>query len=125
MGTHPIFESDFDCLTEKKMNRLLGRRMTMTPQLSGNVPKRTEPAFSITWKHPGPGVGRQHMLNSECQTDASLNQWRALVVKGRLGPKIGTFLVSIRFFVWGVFFFSVPFLSLGHNAYKRYGAPNA
>merc|ERR1711912_203281 len=21
MGTHPIFESDFDCLTEKKMNR--------------------------------------------------------------------------------------------------------
>jgi len=21
MGTHPIFESDFDCLTEKKYNR--------------------------------------------------------------------------------------------------------
>merc|ERR1712142_777355 len=31
MGTHPIFESDFDCLTEKKMNRLLvaGRATTM------------------------------------------------------------------------------------------------
>merc|ERR1712086_527121 len=25
MGTHPIFESDFDCLTEKPMNRLLAR----------------------------------------------------------------------------------------------------
>merc|ERR1711935_397472 len=23
MGTHPIFESDFDCLTEKKMNRII------------------------------------------------------------------------------------------------------
>merc|ERR1712127_211265 len=23
MGTHPIFESDFDCLTEMKLNRLI------------------------------------------------------------------------------------------------------
>merc|ERR1712228_894861 len=27
MGTHPIFESDFDCLTEKKMGLLRGRRI--------------------------------------------------------------------------------------------------
>merc|ERR1712130_289850 len=34
MGTHPIFESDFDCLTEKKMIRpihALSRRITSSP----------------------------------------------------------------------------------------------
>merc|ERR1712168_471861 len=30
MGTHPIFESDFDCLTEQKMNRLLARPVMQT-----------------------------------------------------------------------------------------------
>jgi len=32
MGTHPIFESDFDCLTEAKENRQIER------QVSGGIP---------------------------------------------------------------------------------------
>merc|ERR1712168_1298137 len=28
MGTHPIFESDFDCLTEQMFSRLLARSLT-------------------------------------------------------------------------------------------------
>merc|ERR1711868_220359 len=27
MGTHPIFESDFDCLTEKKMSEAKGKKL--------------------------------------------------------------------------------------------------
>jgi len=33
MGTHPIFESDFDCLTEK-MNRITGRQFSTSSKLN-------------------------------------------------------------------------------------------
>merc|ERR1712080_435941 len=36
MGTHPIFESDFDCLTE--MNRLLSRRcLSVSERVAGGI----------------------------------------------------------------------------------------
>merc|ERR1711970_119240 len=42
MGTHPIFESDFDCLTEKeKMLRIVARRMALS------TPKKMDPIQAI------------------------------------------------------------------------------
>merc|ERR1711970_274666 len=124
MGTHPIFESDFDCLTETtKMNRILARRMTLSAPRAGGLPKRTEPKFAVNWVHPSKGSALMHPINEECATHATLNYWRANVVNGPFGARAGQVIAQVRFFVWAALFFSVPFLSLGHNAYKRFGSP--
>merc|ERR1711962_249137 len=60
MGTHPIFESDFDCLTEKMHTRLtrsavqaLTRRATM--QRGGTL--QTPPSFSANYD-----MGQKYMM---------------------------------------------------------------
>merc|ERR1711892_1467453 len=53
MGTHPIFESDFDCLTDrsKKMNRLFGsKNKTPAPNLNDCVANLDSRADSIDKK---------------------------------------------------------------------------
>lgn len=71
------------------MNRILSRRMTLSAQRHGGLPKRTEPKFSVNWQHPSPGSALMHPLNDECASHASLNYWRAGVLKnGRIGQVI-------------------------------------
>merc|ERR1712050_753402 len=47
MGTHPIFESDFDCLTD-----ILNRLYTMTPRTKGGKKKKVVKTFTIDCSHP-------------------------------------------------------------------------
>merc|ERR1711908_247912 len=46
MGTHPIFESDFDCLTEKKMIKLDRRRKRKPKNDEEEEQERTEVNFA-------------------------------------------------------------------------------
>merc|ERR1712189_2247 len=46
MGTHPIFESDFDCLTD-----ILNRLFTMAPRTKGGK-KKVVKTFTIDCSHP-------------------------------------------------------------------------
>merc|ERR1711955_96896 len=47
MGTHPIFESDFDCLTD-----ILNRLLTMAPRTKGGKKKKVVKTFTIDCSHP-------------------------------------------------------------------------
>merc|ERR1712189_116917 len=47
MGTHPIFEADFDCLTD-----ILNRLLTMAPRTKGGKKKKVVKTFTIDCSHP-------------------------------------------------------------------------
>merc|ERR1712227_57539 len=47
MGTHPIFESDFDCLTEVKKNEMSKKGGKSTPSGKNDKEKRTTPSNEI------------------------------------------------------------------------------
>merc|ERR1711953_178355 len=50
MGTHPIFESDFDCLTDKKMVKIVDSEDTFNAAINGDVLVCVD--FFATWCGP-------------------------------------------------------------------------
>merc|ERR1712168_1152695 len=90
MGTHPIFESDFDCLTERKMlQRVLQRTLTTTAaranfkaadliiEKSSNLKAKPDNPETVAFGH----VFTDHML--EIDYDTNNGGWGA--------PKIRAF----------------------------------
>merc|ERR1712050_508598 len=109
MGTHPIFESDFDCLTE--MNRLvvanrtvLSRSIATSAVRAGGLPQKEQ--WILDWQDNVPG---KHVMNMKSDHDGGKagiwNAWRvAAVNQGWIGTAIGEF----KFFLLIVIGFSTP-----------------
>merc|ERR1711893_446680 len=56
MGTHPIFESDFDCLTD--MNRLISRTLSTTKSRLALIEK--DAIIHVSWATPSKKLGVAH-----------------------------------------------------------------
>merc|ERR1712110_799741 len=82
MGTHPIFESDFDCLTEM-LSRTLIRRVHLSRPVAGGAVEYAKPDFVIQWKKSNPYKGKgesgdRGVPSEECASDAPqiYGRWR-------------------------------------------------
>jgi len=74
MGTHPIFESDFDCLTDMiRINRSLGLSTTRQARVRD---KKLYPTAQAAYKMPGAGVWGDQ--NKEEQLASTIRYWNSV-----------------------------------------------
>merc|ERR1712227_986462 len=95
MGTHPIFESDFDCLTDLRLNMaaLAGLAlvevgvgmMTAAVVIESNKNERRSNKKKVTYrvKHSPDGLEQEYIY--ECETEEEVNQ--AIEASLRLGSQ--------------------------------------
>merc|ERR1711868_297430 len=121
MGTHPIFESDFDCLTEMKLGATVivaasaqgfggattglptamptvGTRPTRSPEYVYTTPERPRsPQPTMNHQSPhhtgSPHSGRPERPEGGC-SDRAMMQWRAAMKQCRCNKKNGN-IISI------------------------------
>lgn len=102
------------------MNRVLARRLTLSVPRAGGLTKRVIPGFNTQWEHPSAGTARDHLVNTdEDPSEGNILYFR----KYAYGGYAGQMFSILKFYIWSAMFFSIPFLSLGHNNYMRFGSP--
>merc|ERR1712176_1602669 len=108
MGTHPIFESDFDCLTDKKRNKMI------EAETSENLVDRDTESNnqSTTYKNPIP-LSLLFLLLSACIVSVALIiKWISIMPNG-FGPD-----GSNMHFLWMILF--VVLTALGTLSFRLF-----
>merc|ERR1711935_790059 len=85
MGTHPIFESDFDCLTE--MLRTLYRPSSLTIKLNKNIGKIGRAGYKSFAANSKESGGHYKRSVGERRNDAYFKDRIKTIEKGQLMPK--------------------------------------
>merc|ERR1739838_477478 len=101
MGTHPIFESDFDCLTEYKMNRIILRNYSKSVHANRKkAAKRKNPVWIPFGEQRSRGQGFQSHVGARTQPPVMRpgNPW---VEKQKHGQAITDAEIKIEYVEWG------------------------
>merc|ERR1712157_420759 len=103
MGTHPIFESDFDCLTDKE-----SAKMKLNKDVSGSRRKQRARHFNA------PSHVRRKIMSAHSQSARMMRSWSSVVTSRDNKPE-KLFRSSVR---------SLSFMSNACNARRSTEPPS-
>merc|ERR1712168_1092890 len=121
MGTHPIFESDFDCLTDHCliMNRLAvgcmrGQTRLLSSSLAAAGPYkiRQKPEDVLCWTHPDGGFNMKSPPSSTSGCDNIPLQVRISTIKF---GSFGILVQMIKLWMIITFMYCIPFVAATHH----------